>query len=107
MSFIMACKALQYPMNHFLLADWQPPKRATRLTPRQKSILEAIAEGGSYAEVAATLGHTRNHLTSVMSTIFTELNIKREPGKDRAQEAVRIARELNLMEGTPDDQAIG
>lgn len=67
------------------------------LTPRQAQALTAAADGSPLREVAAQLGITREHASSLLSRAYERLDVAYLPRDQRRAAAVRTAVRRGLI----------
>ncbi|WP_374208078.1 sigma factor-like helix-turn-helix DNA-binding protein [Streptomyces sp. MUM 16J] len=67
------------------------------LTPRQAQALTAAATGAPLREVAAQLGITREHASSLLSRAYQRLDVTHLPRDHRRAAAVRTAIRRGLI----------
>ncbi len=67
------------------------------LTPRQAAVLTAAADGAPLREVAARLGITREHASSLLSRAYERLDVAYLPRDQRRAAAVRTAVRRGLI----------
>ncbi|MEE2566555.1 response regulator transcription factor [Hyphobacterium marinum] len=61
------------------------------LTRRERSVLECLAAGQTYKEIARSLGVTPNTVKTHISNLFSKM------GVERRGEAVNLARDLRIL----------
>ncbi len=79
----------------FLLQSRRPAARRMSVTPRQREILQLIAEGRTMKEVAATLGISRRTAES------HKYQMRRELGVQTTADLIRYAVQLGLVPAQP------
>jgi DNA-binding NarL/FixJ family response regulator len=106
-TYILACKALGLPLNYILSTEWTVPKQIPTLAHRQAEVLEALAKGGSLADAGKRLGMSGYSVASHLSRIYERLGVTYEPSGTRRADAIRIARQYNLIKKDSNDQTDG
>lgn len=61
------------------------------LTPRERAVLDELARGASYADIAQRLVVSENTVKTHISSLYAKLSAKRR------SDALAVARDLNLL----------